>query len=83
MGIRTTVTFDEDVLDRVKRQSRVQGVPFRQMLNDLLRTALLAKPPRSKRKKFRVQPIHMGYRHGLPYDDVAALIEYAEGTEHR
>jgi hypothetical protein len=83
MSIRTTVTLDDDVLDRVKRESRARGLSFRETLNELLRTALIAKSSRVRRPAFRVKASHMGYRPGLPYDDVAALLEYAEGPEHR
>ncbi len=83
MSIRTTVTLDEDVLERVKRESRARGTSFRETLNDLLRSALLnsnAPPPRSA---FRIQPFHMGYRPGLNYDSTESLLEYGEGDQHR
>jgi len=32
MSIRTTVTLDEDVYERLKEESRRRGVPFRQTL---------------------------------------------------
>ena len=83
MGIRTTVTLDEDVLARVKRESRVRGLPFRQTLNDLLRTALLSGERKSKKPAFRVRPTHMGDRPGLNYDDVESLLSHAEGEDHR
>lgn len=83
MGIRTTVTLDEDVLARVKEASRSRGTSFRETLNDLLRTGLLAgnKPP--DRSKFRIRATHMGLRPGLNYDSTEALLEYAEGIDHR
>ena len=83
MSIRTTVTLDEDVLERVRCESRMRGLPFRETLNELLRAGLLQSAGRPRRKTFRIKPVHMGYRPGLPYDDVAALIEHAEGPEHR
>lgn len=41
MSIRTTVTLDEDVLERVKQESRARGASFRDTLNELVRTGLL------------------------------------------
>ena len=41
MSIRTTVTLDDDVVARVKRESRSRGASFRDTLNDLLRAALV------------------------------------------
>ncbi len=82
MSVRTTVTLDEDVLDRVRRESRSRGASFRDTLNDLLRTALnLQHQPR--RRTLKIKPAHMGYRPGLSYDDVESLLAYAEGEEHR
>lgn len=83
MGIRTTITLDEDVLERVKRESQVRGKSFRETLNELLRTALLSTRMQPRRSGFRVKPAHMGYRPGLSYDSIASLLDYAEGDEHR
>jgi hypothetical protein len=83
MSIRTTVTLDEDVIARLKRESRSRGVPFRQALNDLLRAALLASEKKPRKSTFRVKPTHMGHRPGLNYDDVESLLAYAEGEDHR
>ena len=82
MGIRTTVTLDEDVLERVKQESRSRGKPFRQILNDLLRTGL-AKVQEQRRRNFKVRPFEFGFRQDLNYDDIEGLIEYLEGPFHR
>lgn len=82
MSIRTTVTLDEDVLERVKLESRARGKSFRETLNDLLRTALQpAKAPR--RRVFPLTSRDMGYRPELNYDKIEELIEYAEGPVHK
>jgi len=83
MSIRTTITLDEDVLERVKRESIARGKPFRQTLNELLRSALLKANDQRDRGGFRVEPTHMGYRAGLNYDDVEGLLELSEGDQHR
>jgi hypothetical protein len=83
MSIRTTVTLDDDVLERVKRESMARGMSFRATLNELLREALLKPQVRPRRTEFRVYPIHMGYRAGLNYDSVESLLEYGEGDQHR
>jgi hypothetical protein len=82
MSIRTTVALDEDVLERVKHESRSRGVSFRDTLNDLLRMALLQQEKKPRRRKLRITPIPMGYRGGLNYDDVGSLLEYGEGERH-
>jgi metal-responsive CopG/Arc/MetJ family transcriptional regulator len=83
MSIRTTVTLDEDVLERVKQESRSRGISFRETLNDLLRAGLLARNTQPKRSGFRLRATHMGLRQGLNYDNIESLLEYAEGVQHR
>jgi hypothetical protein len=70
MSVRTTVTLDDDIVDRVKRASRSRGASFRDTLNDrgasfrdtlndLLRAALsLENQPR--RRTLKIKPVHMG-----------------------
>lgn len=82
MSIRTTVTLDEDVLERVKYESRSRGTSFRDTLNDLLRAGLLSRTT-SPRPPFKIKPVHMGYRAGLPYDSMEALLALGEGEGHR
>ena len=83
MNIRTTVTLDDDVADRVQRRARSLGKPFRETLNELLRAGLLSAESPAARTRFRIKPFHMGYRPELNYDDVESLIEYLEGPLHR
>jgi plasmid stability protein len=82
MSVRTTVTLDDDVIDRVKRESRSRGASFRDTLNDLLRTAL-SPENRPRRRTLKIKPIHMGYTAGLNHDSVESLLEYGEGEQHR
>lgn len=83
MSIRTTVTLDEDVLERVRQESRSRGASFRDTLNELLRLALATQTKTAARSTFRVKATPFGLRPGLSYDDVEGLIEYAEGVHHR
>jgi hypothetical protein len=83
MSIRTTVTLDEDVVERVKQQSRSRGKSFRETLNELLRAALTATESQPTRRHLRVKPFRSGYVPGLNYDCTEALLEYLEGPYHR
>lgn len=83
MGIRTTVTLDEDVLERVKRESASRGSAFRDTLNDLLRLALLHVDQKPSRRHLEIKPIPMGFQAGLNYDSIESLLEYGEGERHR
>lgn len=83
MSIRTTVALDDDVLERVKAESRARGASFRETLNELLRRALAPQVSNAGGRRFRIKARHMGYRPGLNYDCTEALIEYGEGEYHR
>jgi plasmid stability protein len=83
MSIRTTVTLDDDVVERVKQQSRSRGRSFRETLNDLLRAALNPSETPPKRRELQIEPHHGGYYPGLNYDCTESLLEYLEGPHHR
>jgi hypothetical protein len=84
MGIRTTVTLDEDVLNRVKDQSKASGRSFREILNELVRDGLAANEKlREWKREFHIDPIHTGARRDLNYDCTEALLEQLEGPYHR
>ena len=82
MSIRTTVKLDEDVLERVKAESRTRGASLKATINDLFRTALLKPAPASDRD-FPGPATRMGVHPLLDYDDIDGLIEYCEGPLHR
>lgn len=83
MSIRTTITLDDDVLERVKAESRSRGASFKDTLNDLLRLALVQKVEKRPSRKFKVRPFNMGQLPGLDYDSVESLIAHGEGKNHR
>ncbi|MDQ2774246.1 MAG: ribbon-helix-helix domain-containing protein [Acidobacteriota bacterium] len=83
MSIRTTVSLDEDVLERVKEVSKSTGASFKDALNNLLRSALAQSSSETPKRNLRLQTSNMGYYPHLNYDDIEGLIEYAEGPWHR
>lgn len=62
--MRTTVTLDPDVEKLLRRAMRERKAPFKQVLNDVVRSALRQEAPVSKptkrRKAFRQPTFHMG-----------------------
>ena len=83
MSIRTTVTLDDDVLARVKRESQSRGASFRESLDDLLRAILLGRDSDPRRRTLRIKPVPMGHKPGQDYDNTESLLEYGEGDRHR
>lgn len=84
MSIRTTVALDEDVLNRVRDESKATGRSFRETLNELIRDGLASKQNlRQRKREFHIHPIHTGARRDLNYDCTEALLEQLEGPYHR
>jgi hypothetical protein len=83
MSIRTTVTLDDDVAERVKAESRSPGASFKETINELLRVGLAARAEPRPRKPFKVKAYHMGVIPGLNYDKTEDLLEYLEGPLHK
>jgi hypothetical protein len=83
MSIRTTVTLDDDVMERARAFSRKRGIPFRQALNDLVRAGIQAESAPAPVKPFKVKPFHMGVIPGINYDCIGELLEYLEGPDRR
>ena len=52
--MRTTLTLDEDVADFLKTQSQLQGRPFKQVVNDVLRRGMAPNSHGAELPRFRV-----------------------------
>jgi len=82
MSIRTTITLDDDILERVKDESRSRGKSYKETINGLLRLALLNQEIKTPARKFKITPVHLGYKSGLNHDNIESLLEYGEGDTH-
>lgn len=82
--MRTTLTLDDDVAAKLKAESRRAGLPFREVVNETLRRGLMSRGASSARHAFKITTRDLGnLRPGLSLDNVAELIEQAEGPLHR
>lgn len=82
--VRTTLTLDDDVAAKLRSLARRSGRPFRDVVNDAIRRGLAQPPPRRARMAFTIESRDLGQlRPGLSLDNVAELIERAEGPLHR
>jgi hypothetical protein len=83
MSIRTTVTLDDDVLERVKAASARRAAPFRRVLNDLLREALAQAETAPRKRKLKLCVTDMGRFPGIDYGSTKSMLEAGEGPSHR
>ncbi len=63
--MRTTLTLDHDVADFLNAQSRLQGRPFKQIVNEVLRRGMTPASREPEPPRFRVVPNHGGLAPGV------------------
>lgn len=82
--MRTTLTLDDDVAAKLKAAARRDGRPFKEVVNDALRRGLTSRTPVAPPPVFKVEARDLGaLRPGVSLDNVADVIERAEGPQHR
>lgn len=81
--VRTTLTLDPDVAEKVKGEMRRTGGSFKETVNTILRRGLVSGGSTAPGKPFKVKARDMGLRPGLSYDKVWDLVEFSEGPLYR
>jgi plasmid stability protein len=82
--MRTTLTLDDDVAAKLRAESRRTGRPFKAIVNETLRSGLASRRVAAQRQAFKITARDLGdVKPGLCLDNVAELIEQAEGPLHR
>ena len=82
--MRTTLTLDDDVAAKLKRESQRAGRPFREIVNETLRRGLESRRATAQRRAFKVTARDLGnLKPRLSLDNIAELIEQVEGALHR
>ena len=81
--MRTTLNIDDDVLDKAKNVSAKFHKPFRQVVNEALRTGLQAVEDPPQTRPYRTRPHKMGLKAGRNLDNIQALLSQIEGEDHR
>lgn len=79
--MRTTLTLDPDVAERVRREVHRQGTTTKALINDALRAglAMTGKPVHSK--PFRVKPHSFGFRPSVDLDRLNQLVDELESED--
>jgi len=79
--MRTTITLDDDVLDRARSVAQKLGTPFRQVVNEALRAGLQAVEKPARAKTYRTVPHRLGLRTGMSLDNVQELMARIDGED--
>jgi hypothetical protein len=78
--MRTTVTLDPDVRSILEDAMRARGVPFKQALNDAIRTGLAPVRTRHKRR-FVQKTFSLGAEQHFRWDKALAASDAIEDEE--
>jgi hypothetical protein len=81
--MRTTITLDADVAEKAKAVVKSSGRPFKEVINDALRTGLERVGRPTKQKPYRTRPHDMGLRPGIELDNIQELLSQVEGDAAR
>ena len=63
--MRTTLTLDDDVAEKLREQARLQDRSFKQVVNDALRRGMSPDIREDPRPKYRVEPNHSALVPGI------------------
>jgi hypothetical protein len=77
--MRTTLTLDPDVAQKLKARTLEQKTTFKQVVNEAIRRGL--KAPERARKAFHVTSYSMGLRSGIDPDKLNQLAGELEAEE--
>jgi len=81
--VRTTLTLDEDVADKLKREASRSGSSFRETVNQTLRTGLALRRRVEEQPPFRIEARELGIRPGLDLNNIEELLDQVEGPLRR
>ena len=79
--MRTTLSIDDDLMDRLKREAKRSRVAFKTAVNQALRLGLDRMQPSGGRRAFRQRTFRMGYPPGSHLDKALQLAARLEDEE--
>lgn len=81
--MRTTITIDDDVLDRARLVAGRLRAPFRLVINEALRAGLSTVEAPARVQPYRTQPHQLGLRAGRNLDNIQELLAQFEGESRK
>jgi hypothetical protein len=79
--VRTTLTLDKDVAERLRQEMRRSARSMKACVNDALRRGLGLGGPRPKAPRFVVEPHAFGLKPGIDLDRMNQLADELEAEE--
>ena len=81
--MRTTVTLDDALEDRLRKYASDHSIKFKKALNDILKKGLDQTEVAEVAAPYKTKPKKVGLRKGPSYDNVNELLEQVEGPKHK
>ena len=81
--MRTTLSIDDDVLERARAIAAKLSTPFRTIINEALRAGLEQVEQPAKQRRYKTKPHKMGLRRGRNLDNIQELLAQVEGEDSR
>ncbi|MFA6033108.1 MAG: DUF2191 domain-containing protein [Myxococcota bacterium] len=81
--MRTTLSIDDDILDKAKAVAASQNTPFRFVINDALRAGLDKVEKPRKTSAYCTIPHEMRLKAGKNLDNIQELLAQVEGEDYK
>jgi hypothetical protein len=81
--MRTTITIDNDVLEKARRIAAKWNTPFKKVINEALRAGLDHAQQPAECARYETKPHAMGLKAGRNLDNIQALLAQIEGEDSR
>lgn len=81
--MRTTLSIDDDVMDRARALATKLRTPFRTIVNEALRAGLDQVEQPAQHRRYKTKPNAMGLRPGRNIDNIQELLAQIEGEDSR
>jgi hypothetical protein len=81
--MRTTLSIDDDMLERARTLAAKLGTPIRAVVNEALRIGLDGVEQPAAQRPYETKPHAMGLRQGRNLDNIQGLLAQIEGEDSR
>jgi hypothetical protein len=79
--MRTTVTLEDDVVERLKELAHRRKVSFKETLNEVIRRGLTAPAAAPALARFQVEPHSGGFRPGIDPNRLNQLLDELDAEQ--
>ena len=81
--MRTTLTIDDDVLDKARAVAEKLRTPFRRVINEAIRAGLQTVEQPARTRPYQTRPHKLGLKTGRSLDNIHELLAQIEGEDQR